>query len=133
MMKHNNKITTQTIRLVCKLLNDPVQSQRSIATISGVSRRTVVRIKTKLIASGISNFNLNDISDSELACVFGTVPVPPHATSNIDWLALHNDMQKRDMTLQLAWEEYRSQFPDGISYATYCRQYRQWRKYLYLL
>ena len=101
---------------------------RSIALISGISRKSVARIQTKLIDAGISNANANDLSDSDLARIFTTISMPPHATSNIDWLTLHADMQKRDMTLQLAWEEYRSQNPTGLSYTSYCRQYRQWRK-----
>ena len=112
--------------MVCKLLNDPTLSQRSIAAISGISRRSVARIQSKLSLVGI--FNTDNISDNDLARIFETNPAPAYAISNVDWLTLHADMQKRDMTLQLAWEEYRSQQPTGISYTTYCRQYRQWRK-----
>ena len=125
-MKHNHKITIQTIRMVCKLLNDPTLSQRSIAAISGISRRSVARIQSKLALVGV--FNTYNISDNNLAHIFETNPAPAYVISNVDWVTLHADMQKRDMTLQLAWEEYRSQQPTGISYTTYCRQYRQWRK-----
>ena len=114
--------------MVCKLLNDPTQSQRSISVIAGISRRTVGRIRTKLVANRMAYSEANNLSDSDLARVFGTAPTPPHVASRIDWLTLHTDMQKRDMTLQLAWEEYRSHNPTGISYASYCRHYRQWRK-----
>ena len=95
--------------MVCKLLNDPTQTQRSIAIISGISRRTVARIRSKLTNAGISNSNAINLTDVDLGRIFGTAPTPPHMASRIDWLTLHDDMQKRDMTLQLAWEEYRSQ------------------------
>ncbi|GHA79817.1 integrase [Formosimonas limnophila] len=115
----------ETIRLVCKLLSDPAQSHRSIARLCQVCHKTVKRIQVRIETE---HLDVRTIQDNDLYRLFSHSKVTVHATSTIDWQTLHNDMQKRDMTMQLAWEEYRTINNDGISYSQYCRQYRQWRK-----
>ena len=42
---------------------------------------------------------------------------------------LHLQLQHhRHLTLQLAWEEYRHQHPDGYRYSYFCELYQQWRR-----
>lgn len=120
------QISIQAIRLICKLLNDPTQSQRGIARTIGVSTKPVKRVQTVLATAGITD--VETIKDDELLRILGYQKALAYTSSAIDWQTLHNDMQKRDMTLQLAWEEYRTINNDGISYSQYCRKYRQWLK-----
>lgn len=34
----------------------------------------------------------------------------------------------RELTIELIWEEYREQNPDGYSYSRFCKLYRAWKK-----
>lgn len=120
------QISIQAIRLICKLLNDPSLSQRGIARIIGVSTKPVKRIQTVIETAGITD--VEALKDDELLRILGYQKALSCISSAIDWHTLHHDMQKRDMTMQLAWEEYRTQTPNGISYSQYCRQYRKWCK-----
>jgi transposase len=37
--------------------------------------------------------------------------------------------QHRDLTLELLWEEYQQQHPDGYCYSRFCKLYRRWRRH----
>jgi transposase len=36
--------------------------------------------------------------------------------------------EHRDLTLELLWQEYREQHPEGYSYSRFCKLYRHWKK-----
>lgn len=44
----------------------------------------------------------------------------------LDMIYLRNEMRKKNVTLQLLWEEYRSHTPEGYSYSQFCLHYRDW-------
>jgi transposase len=37
--------------------------------------------------------------------------------------------QHRDLTIELVWQEYRNEHPDGYSYSRFCKLYRRWKKH----
>jgi transposase len=43
-----------------------------------------------------------------------------------DWPAIHRELRRPGVTLQLLWEEYRSVHPDGYGYSRYCELLRTW-------
>jgi transposase len=43
-----------------------------------------------------------------------------------DWAALHRELRRPGVTLQLLWEEHRAVHPDGYGYSRYCELYRTW-------
>jgi transposase len=48
-----------------------------------------------------------------------------------DFALLHEELQThRHLTLQLWWEEYRQNHPDGYSYTRLCELYQRWRRHL---
>jgi transposase len=48
-----------------------------------------------------------------------------------DFGAIRQQLQHhRNLTLQLVWEEYRQDHPDGYSYSRFCELYRDWGKNL---
>jgi len=49
----------------------------------------------------------------------GTYPQP-------DCAYLHQELRRKDVTLSLLWEEYRSVHPDGYGYSRFCELYRRW-------
>jgi transposase len=53
----------------------------------------------------------------------GTRPMP-------DWLWVHQEMQKRGVTLGLLWQEYIAAHPDGYHYSWFCQRYQIWSKSL---
>jgi transposase len=56
---------------------------------------------------------------------------PPTATAahlrpQPDWAAVHRELRRPGVTLQLLWEEYRSTYPEGYAYSRYCDLFRVW-------
>lgn len=54
---------------------------------------------------------------------------PPPAASRIqrpepDWAAVHRQLGRSGVTLDLLWQEYREQHPDGYQYSAFCLHYR---------
>jgi transposase len=48
-----------------------------------------------------------------------------------DFALLHQELQThRHLTLQLWWEEYHQNHPDGYSYTRLCELYQRWRRHL---
>jgi transposase len=48
-----------------------------------------------------------------------------------DFAAVHAELQKdKHLTLQLVWEEYSAQHPDGYRYSRFCELYQRWRRKL---
>ena len=47
-----------------------------------------------------------------------------------DWPAIHRELKRKGVTLQLVWEEHRASHPDGYGYSRFCELYRAWEKRL---
>jgi transposase len=43
-----------------------------------------------------------------------------------DWAAVHRELRRPGVTLQLLWEEHRAAHPDGYGYSRFCELYRAW-------
>ena len=43
-----------------------------------------------------------------------------------DWAAIHRELRRPGVTLQLLWEEHRGAHPDGYGYSRYCELYGAW-------
>jgi len=45
-----------------------------------------------------------------------------------DFSAIHQELRKKGVTLQLLWMEYKEQNPQGYQYSRFCELYQQWKK-----
>src|SRR4030088_2650970 len=43
-----------------------------------------------------------------------------------DWAAAHRELKRKHVTLQILWDEYIEQNPDGYRYSRFCELYRGW-------
>ncbi len=43
-----------------------------------------------------------------------------------NWAAIHRELRRPGVTLQLLWEEHRAVHPDGYGYSRFCELYRAW-------
>ena len=51
---------------------------------------------------------------------------PVRSRPEPDFGAIHLELRRKHVTLQLLWEEYRGAHPDGYEYSRYCDLYRCW-------
>jgi len=43
-----------------------------------------------------------------------------------DWAAVHRELKRKHVTLQILWDEYIERCPDGYRYSRFCELYRSW-------
>ena len=55
-------------------------------------------------------------------------PTPRNSSRFIpDFHEVHKELQSRkNVTLNLLWQEYKEQHPDGYQYSWFCHNYRDW-------
>src|SRR5580692_8826019 len=43
-----------------------------------------------------------------------------------DWAAVHRELKRKHVTLQILWDEYIERHPEGYRYSRFCELYRGW-------
>ena len=115
---------------IMRLRYDLKCSQHAIANATGIPRSTVkdylVRAK---VAGLVWPLPDNMTNDQMNALLFSDNPGKGRVSRPApDWQLIHQELKRKGVTLQLLWEEYKSQNPDGYQYSWFASQYRQWSK-----
>jgi transposase len=121
------------LREVLRLYFESHLAPRQIARICNVSKSTVQRYLERLKAAGLSWPLPADLDDVTLERrLFPPPPVAsPEQRCLPDCAAIHRDLKSRkNVTLQLLWEEYKQANPLGYAYSWYCELYREWQRRL---
>lgn len=110
-------------------------SNRKIAISCGVSKSTVANYIARAEKAGLSWPLPKDMTETQLHQHlfpslrnehFDQAPIP-------NWDLIHQEMQKKEVTLFLLWEEYKQANPNGYQYSWFCRRYREWQSKLDLV
>lgn len=122
------RIETDKIRQVVRLLNLG-HSQRLTAMQVQVNRSSVKTIYDKLKLFPIDNSELNLFTNVELLDYFEISRVSSYPTRKIypDFEYINQELKKRDITLELLWQEYIAQYKKGLSYSRYCHVFNHFR------
>ena len=106
---------------------DEGRSARVIATHCGIARRSVASVLERFAASGLSWPEARDMADEALEVALFPAPAQAAPQREVDWSKVETDLSERGVTLMLLWQEWRETHPDGMSYPTWCRRFREWR------
>lgn len=127
----NRRLTMRKIEAVLRLHHEGGRSNREIAQVVRSSPTTVSDYLRRARLAGISWPLPVGLTEPDLeAALF---PVPVHATvkrPEPDWAAVHREMGRKGVTLDLLWQEYREQHADGYQYSAFCDHYRAFAKAL---
>ncbi len=115
---------------IMRLRYDLKCSQQAIANATGIPRSTIkdylVRAKVAGLVWPLPDSMTNDQMNQLL---FSDNPGNGRVSRSApDWQQIHQELKRKGVTLQLLWEEYKSQNPDGYQYSWFASQYRQWSK-----
>jgi len=121
--------STEKMKIIEMLrLSELGLSQREIAGSAGCAKSTVGDVlklcRKKHVsyeqASQMTNTELHDLLYPETKAASKRAPEP-------DWKVVQEELAKhKKLNLQFLWEEYRAQYPDGLSYSRYCIHYKQY-------
>ncbi|EIZ77265.1 transposase [Novosphingobium sp. Rr 2-17] len=70
-----------------------------------------------------------DVSDADLEeLLYGIRGVKPgrRKLPEPDWSVVARELKRKHVTLQILWEEYRAEHPDGYRYSRFCELFRRW-------
>jgi transposase len=108
--------------------------QQQIARSCRIAQSTVHGYLKAAAAAGVSWPLPPDWDDRRLqAVICGTArPTRTWRKGELpDFVAIREELQThRNLTLQLVWDEYREQHPDGYRYSRCCQLYREWERHL---
>lgn len=122
------KLSPDKLRQVLRVACDARHSNRAVGRLCDVAANTARAMRDLLRLNELGWDQLKDLDDNALVEVLYRPSANPSRKPVPEWALVHEEMQRRDVTLELLWEEYRLELPDGVSYAQYTRLYRQWRK-----
>lgn len=116
-------------REIVRLLSHPDLSNRMIGHLVGVSHNTVRVLRNHLALTGEAWGSLEELDDASFTrrLQIGSATGAPRKAAPA-WHEVHEQLCRPDMTLELLWQEFREQQPDGVSYSQFTRHYRAWVK-----
>lgn len=111
-------------------LNSLGLKQQQIARSCSIAQSTVHQYLKAAAAAGVRWPLPSDWDDRRLEEAVSGAPRPMQVwrkSEKPDFGSIRHELQRHcHLTLQLVWEEYRQDHPDGYSYSRFCELYRHW-------
>src|SRR6188768_1832096 len=120
------RIAMRQVRDVLRLKAAGI-SGNEIAWRVGVAPSTVRLTLKRLAAAGLSWPLSAEMTDAALeAQLFTAAGKKQGHRRRIepDWAAVHRELKRKHVTLQILWDEYIETHPDGYRYSRFCELYR---------
>jgi transposase len=123
----SKRLPMRKISEVLRLSKDGL-SNREIAQSIGVSPSTVGEYIRRAKSAGLSYPLPPELSEVELqGKLYPIAPLPPSKERpQPDWEYVHREMGKKHVTLELLWQEFKANNPQGHQYSAFCQAYRKW-------
>jgi transposase len=106
--------------------------KRRIAVSLGISATAAGECLKRARRAGIGWPLPDDLTDDRLETQLYPPPeaMPADQRSLPDLAAIHRELKRPGVTLQLLWQEYRGEHPNGYGYSRFCDLYRAFAKRL---
>jgi transposase len=124
----SKRIPMRKIKEVLRLHFEAGLGHRKIAQALNISKGAVNKYLSLARANGLSWPLPEDLDEEKLEqCVFSRAPKPFHQLVKPDHAAIHQELKRKGVTLQLLWSEYASiHGENAYHYSRYCDLYRDW-------
>src|SRR6266851_582028 len=122
------RIAMRQVRDVLRLKTAGV-AINEIARRVGVASSTVRLTLKRLAAAGLGWPLPVELTDAALEAQLFTAVGKKQGhrrRAEPDWAAVHRELKRKHVTLQILWDEYIEQNPDGYRYSRFCELYRGW-------
>lgn len=120
------------IREILRLKGECGLSDRKISRSCLVSRSAVAECLERATDAGLTWPLPDGLDDERLDALLYPPSLKP-ATRGLplpNWAEVHQELPRKGVTLQLLWEEYRENHPEGYGYSRFCDLYRDWSRRL---
>jgi transposase len=117
------------IRDVLRLSLGEGLPRRRVGAAVGLPYTTVADYLMRARAAGVGWPLPEAMDDAALeARLYPPAPAAAAGRSPPDFGAVHGELRRKGVTLELLWVEYRERHPDGYGYSQFCNRYRQWAR-----
>jgi hypothetical protein len=118
----NTRLTMRKIREVLRLHFECDRNQREIADAVGTSTTSVWLYLRRMKLAGLSYPLPAELLTDDAALEALLYPRGPREPSCglPDWPKVHRELGRKGVTLDLLWNEYKAQEPDGYGYNWFC-------------
>lgn len=99
-------------------------NQSQVAGALALARSTVQEYLNRARTAGVTPELLTALTEADLEKLLFRRVQPQGARPEPDCQALHLELRKTGVTLQLLWEEYKRDNADGLGYTQFCERYR---------
>ena len=125
------RLLMRRFQQVLRLKHEAHLSNRAIARACSVGVGTVSNYLVRAKTAGLSWPLPVGMDETTLEAKLFP-PAPPSGTPRpapeCAWM--HQELRRPGVTLQLLWQEYLENHPDGLRYTQFCARYRHWRSKL---
>lgn len=119
------------IRDILRLHTEHQLTGRQIAQSLGLSHSTVMSVLHRAAALGLTWPLPGDVDEATLeARLYPPNPGRGRVRPEPIWDEIHRELRRKGVTLNLLWQEYRRDHPDGYQYSRFCERYRRWEQHL---
>jgi transposase len=121
------------VREIIRLKFSAGVATREIARRLGIAPSTVRETLKRLTSAGLSWPLPEGLSDTDLEAAlyaFRGSKRGHRLHAEADWPAVHRELKRKHVTLQIVWDEYIAVHPGGYSYSRFCELYRNFEKRL---
>jgi len=127
----NKRKDIKKVKLMLRLKGEMGMSTNQIGSSLNVSARTVSEYLKRAKLAKIEWNEAQKMSEAELReKLFPNVCEKKSGRSMPDMGYIHKELKRKWVTRRVLWEEYRSEFPDGVGYSRFCELYKEWKKNL---
>jgi len=123
------RINVEKVREILRLNQELKFSIRKIADALQVSKTSVGEYLAEFKRSGLSWYDITQMSDTEVICIFeknNQSANPMYESLAKDFSYYEKELARVGVTLYLLWEEYKERNSGGFSYSRFCHHYRMW-------
>lgn len=129
MAKKRKRTTMRKVREIMRLHYESSLSNQQIADALRISKTSVFNTLERFRASGMIWPIPEDLADMELeARIYKKDPARKKADILPDFEYIEDEVSRPHMTLELLWNEYAQNNPDGLGRSSFYRHYRTYRK-----
>ena len=129
MAKKRKRTTMRNVREILRLHYESGLSNRQIADALRISKTSVFNIVGRFNESGIVWPVPEDLSETELeARIYRKESSKKKADILPDFEYINEELARPHMTLELLWNEYAQDNPEGLGRSSFYRHYRKYRK-----
>ena len=126
------RLSMRKIKEVLRLHHDRKLSAREIAKSLTLARSTVSDYLNRAARTQLSWPLPAELDEASLEQRLfpAVISMPSRDCPMPDMEALHRELKRKGVTLQLLWYEYKEKHPEGYQYSQFCLLYRTWAKTL---